>query len=311
MLTEKQKKMVDMWNESGHVAHYYPKKNKIALDGSPAQSVASAMRRLYLHFESAENIMGQNEVGLWSYNPVSGYWKLERTSSKINSKKWLDIYQNDSPKTLFKLARNRPNSKPSMPGGFKKNPIKSGYSRATVQENVSILTREGYDPAQAVAIALDSARKAYHKRYPMMLLPPHLALKPGKSGRLETMHKNPAPKFKAAQQATGELKRQLDAAMKLYHNFSGHEPELVGKTKKPKIPDVGIVIGELDGVAYETVRDGKTEKYFHQFDKRVRPLLVSSFDGSQVYILGGEYDFTADGIVDATDKKFSPRQRSK
>ena len=177
MLTEKQKKMVDMWNESGHVAHYYPKKNKISLDGFPAQSVASAMRRIYLH--------------------------------------------------------------------------------------------------------------------------------------LETVHKNPAPKFKAAQQATGELKRQLDAAMKLYHNFSGHEPELVGKTKKPKIPDVGIVIGELDGVAYETVRDGKTEKYFHQFDKRVRPLLVSSFDGSQVYILGGEYDFTADGIVDATDKKFSPRQRSK
>jgi len=186
MLTEKQKKMVDMWNESGHVAHYYPKKNKIALDGFPAQSVASAIKKI---------------------------------------------------------------------------------------TEVMLFTK-----------------------------PPH---------KINRMHKNPAPKFKAAQQATGELKRQLDAAMKLYHNFSGHEPELVGKTKKPKIPDVGIVIGELDGVAYETVRDGKTEKYFHQFDKRVRPLLVSSFDGSQVYILGGEYDFTADGIVDATDKKFSPRQRSK
>lgn len=191
----------------------------------------------------------------------------------------------------------------------KKNPIKSGYSRATVQENVSILTQEGYDPAQAVAIALNSAREAYRKRYPMLMLPVHLAVKRGKSGKLETMHENPAPKFKGVQSATGQLKRELDAAMKLYQNFSGHEPELVGKTHKPKIPDVGIVIGELDGVAYETVRDGVKEKYFHQFDKKIRPLLVSSFDGSQVYILGGEYDFTADGIVDATDKKFSPRQR--
>jgi len=202
----------------------------------------------------------------------------------------------------------------SKPDTYKKNPIKNGYSRATVSENVSILTREGYDSAQAVAIALDSARKAYHKRYPMLMMPPHLALKPGKSGRLETMHrnpvkKNPAPKFKGAHEATGQLKKELASAMKLYHNFSGHEPELVGKTHKPKIPDVGIVIGELDGVAYETVRDGVKEKYFHQFDKKIRPLLVSSFDGSSIYILGGEYDFTADGIVDATDKKFSPRQR--
>jgi len=102
---------------------------------------------------------------------------------------------------------------------------------------------------------------------------------------------------------------ELHAAMNLYRKFSGHKPELIGKTKKPIIPDVGIVIGELDGVAYETVRDGEKQKYFHQFDKKVRPLLISSHDGRCIYILGGEYDFTEDGIVDATDKKFSPRHK--
>lgn len=131
--------------------------------------------------------------------------------------------------------------------------------------------------------------------------------KPAKPVR-KNFKSNPVAKFNNTIEATGELKRQLDSAMKLYKNFSGHEPELVGKTAKPKIPAVGIVIGELDGVAYETTRDGKTEKYFHQFDKRIRPLLVSSFDGASIYILGGEYDFTQDGIVDATDKKFSPRR---
>jgi hypothetical protein len=123
--------------------------------------------------------------------------------------------------------------------------------------------------------------------------------------------KNPTPKFGGAEKATKELSRQITAAMKLYKNFSGHEPELVGKTSKPKIPSVGIVIGELDGVAYETVRDGKTEKYFHQFNKRIRPLLVSSFDGASIYILGGEYDFTQDGIVDGNDAKYSPRMKGK
>ena len=92
--------------------------------------------------------------------------------------------------------------------------------------------------------------------------------------------------------------KQLAQAMDLYRRFSGHEPEIVGRMGKPKIPNVGIVIGEMDGVTYETVRDGETLQYFHRFNKKSRPLLVSSFDGKQIYIVGGRYDFTEDGIVD-------------
>lgn len=111
-----------------------------------------------------------------------------------------------------------------------------------------------------------------------------------KTGKpLYSMKRNPAP----------SKKTQIEQASKLYRKFSGHEPEYVSSVKKPAMPDVGLVIGPLEGVAYEATRDGKTEKYFHRFTKKSRPLLVSSQDGRSIHIVGGRYDFTEDGIVDS------------
>lgn len=174
-------------------------------------------------------------------------------------------------------------------------PLKNGYSRKTVADNIAMMVKEGYPQKNAIAASLDHARKCYRKKFPSGFLPSYLKEKDG--SRHAKYKENPSV----------SVEKQLDSAMKLYRNFSGHEPELVGKVEKPNIPAVGLVIGELEGVAYEATRDGVSEKYFHRFDKPVRPLLVSSFDGRLIYILGGEYDFTEDGIVDATDKKFSPR----
>lgn len=67
---------------------------------------------------------------------------------------------------------------------------------------------------------------------------------------------------------------------------------------KERDPKVGLVIGELDGVLYTTVRDNQREKYIHRFKKRARPLLVSSFDGHQLRIVGGQFEFTEAGIED-------------
>lgn len=64
------------------------------------------------------------------------------------------------------------------------------------------------------------------------------------------------------------------------------------------VPDVGLKIGHLDGVLYTTVRDGKTEKYIHKFKRSSRPLLAVSFDGKNLIMLGGAYQFTERGIVD-------------
>lgn len=106
-----------------------------------------------------------------------------------------------------------------------------------------------------------------------------------------------------------DRRAKINAAMKLYAAFSGEDPEIIGEHQRPKAFDVGIAIGEMCGVAYETVRDGEIIQYFHEFAKNDRPLLVSSFDGKQLLILGGEYDFTENGIVDASDKRYSPRHK--
>lgn len=193
-------------------------------------------------------------------------------------------------------------------------PIKPGYSERTVRENVKILVVEGYPRDQAVAIALDSGRKSYFERFPEGFLPYHLRLIGGRGDRAAWEASKKRRRIRRADWKGNPIKdrqTRVNAAMKLYAAFSGHEPEVIGQMPRPKKFDVGIVVGELRGVAYETVRDGRVTAYFHEFNKDCRPLLVSSFDGKQLCILGGEYDFTENGIVDANDAKYSPRMKGK
>lgn len=93
---------------------------------------------------------------------------------------------------------------------------------------------------------------------------------------------------------------QLRKAEQLYEDFSGHEAEVIGRMPKPVVPDVALAIGEVDGILYSTIRNGKVERYIHRFKAKSRPLLASSHDGKQLYLLGGAYDFTERGIVDKT-----------
>jgi hypothetical protein len=95
-------------------------------------------------------------------------------------------------------------------------------------------------------------------------------------------------------------KTEIQAASNLYERFTGHTPESVGKIKLPPMPKVGVVIGEIDGVMYTTVRDGVEEKYIHKFSRRSKPLFVVSPDGKQIFLVGGQYNFTERGIVDQT-----------
>lgn len=172
-------------------------------------------------------------------------------------------------------------------------PLTSGYSRATVSANIATMEREGKPRKVAVAIALHEARKCYFKRFPQGALPVYL--KPISGKRLSEKYKpNPAARFPDTEFASHEISE----AMQLYSDFSGHKAEIVGNVEKPHLPDVGVVVGELEGIAYEAVRDGVKEKYFHKFNRKSRPLLCVSFDGEQLFILGGEYNFTDHGIVD-------------
>jgi hypothetical protein len=96
---------------------------------------------------------------------------------------------------------------------------------------------------------------------------------------------------------TAQRERNLERAAKLFADFSGHEPGEILEADAPDLRE-GLVVGHADGVLYETVRDGRTERYIHKFKKRSRPLLVSNHDGSALGLIGGSFRFTDRGIVD-------------
>lgn len=78
--------------------------------------------------------------------------------------------------TAKKKTKARPRSNSIKPSHLKiRNPIRGGYSAATVSANVAELIRQGHAQNQAVKISLESARKAWRKRYPRAAFPHHLA----------------------------------------------------------------------------------------------------------------------------------------
>jgi len=98
----------------------------------------------------------------------------------------------------------------------------------------------------------------------------------------------------------GANRLELIKAAKLYENFTGEPGELIARVSPPKCPKVLAVIGEIDGIMYDTFQDGELEKYVHRFDKKSRPLFCVSPDGKQIFLIGGQYKFTERGIVDKT-----------
>jgi len=91
--------------------------------------------------------------------------------------------------------------------------------------------------------------------------------------------------------------KHLQQASELYEEFSGHAGELIGTIDFPE-HDTVIYVGKIHAIAYEAVRDGRLEKYVHEFKARSRPVLAVSHDGNQLYIVAGRYRFTDHGIVD-------------
>lgn len=91
------------------------------------------------------------------------------------------------------------------------------------------------------------------------------------------------------------------AAVSAYEEFTGHKATKV-ETVNLQLPACATKIGSLLGVAYEAVRDGKKEKYFHEFNRKSRPTLAVSVSSpgkpALLIIVGGHYTFTDHGIED-------------
>jgi len=114
------------------------------------------------------------------------------------------------------------------------------------------------------------------------------------------------PSSRAGQKPRAALLSEREQAADLFERFTGHDAEPIGRVRMPPMPETLAVIGELDGVLYTTTRDGREEKYIHEFRKRDKPLLCVSPDGEQLFIVAGRYVFTERGIVDRSDKKNLP-----
>lgn len=94
------------------------------------------------------------------------------------------------------------------------------------------------------------------------------------------------------------LESAVAQAARRYQAFTGHPARSVRRVKVPGYPRAALAIGPCLGIMYSTVRDGRREHYVHRFGAKSRPLLAASSDGTQLYLLGGAYNFTERGIVD-------------
>jgi len=90
---------------------------------------------------------------------------------------------------------------------------------------------------------------------------------------------------------------RIQEAAERFADFTGHEVDYIDTVQINSI-DVAFKVGMCDGILYTTVRDGKTERYIHEFKKTARPILASNYNGTQLLLLKGKFRFTERGIVD-------------
>jgi len=83
----------------------------------------------------------------------------------------------------------------------------------------------------------------------------------------------------------------------LYQAFNGFEPSRVEKVPHSRIiPPVVVELGELVGLIYRSDKGqrGNPLTYIHRMEDP--PRLVSNIEGTQLYIVGGSYRITSQGI---------------
>lgn len=90
-------------------------------------------------------------------------------------------------------------------------------------------------------------------------------------------------------------------AVQLYRDFRGVEPDKVIFEQLPAHVDA-MHMGTVAGIAYDTERDGRPEKYYHAFKPWAGPSLNASADGKTLILTGGKFEVTERGIVDMPRK---------
>lgn len=91
--------------------------------------------------------------------------------------------------------------------------------------------------------------------------------------------------------------QQLRLGERLYRRFNRFEPTRIEPVRHPRlIPPVVVELGELTGLMYRSDKwqPGRPRTYIHFMKKP--PRLVSNAEGTQLYLVGGDYRVTPRGI---------------
>ncbi len=95
--------------------------------------------------------------------------------------------------------------------------------------------------------------------------------------------------------------KQFKQACSLFESFRDRPPRKIKKVNID-IPTAMVVVGYVEFVGYKTTHSDKVKLYKHDFAPGSRPLLCSSPNGKQLFLLGGRFKFGARGIVDMNSK---------
>lgn len=102
-----------------------------------------------------------------------------------------------------------------------------------------------------------------------------------------------ATKFAIPESANEKI--QLGQALyQRFNQFPADHIEHVHHNRQ--IPQVVVALGELTGIIYRSDKwqPGRPRTYIHFLNDK--PRLVSNVEGTQLYIVGGNYRVTTDGI---------------
>lgn len=100
---------------------------------------------------------------------------------------------------------------------------------------------------------------------------------------------------------TKKRRRELEQACDLFVKFRESAPKKA-KVVKVNVPSALMVVGHCEYIGYRTTHGRDLTLYEHEFVEGSRPLLCSSPDGKQLFLLGGRFEFGERGIVDVDRK---------
>lgn len=115
-------------------------------------------------------------------------------------------------------------------------------------------------------------------------------------GQSPEFSKSGVERLKAVPAMRQIQKRDIQNANRLYRRFRQFAPfQTLRMDCRRIIPPVVSHLGSLVGIIYRSAKgDGKSNAYIHFMEKP--PLLVSNPEGNQLYIVGGNYKVTENGI---------------